>query len=970
MAGCALLTGGGAGGDAGQAAAAKPAAAGASAPAGAAVAKAPAAAASAPKPVTPAKPATAAASGPARGVAAATGGSAPAGATPGAPTTPTPPGPGAAPPAPPPAPGQPPPFATIIKDTKKIDGLFAVWQKDERIWLELQPSDFDKPFFLSPKIASGIGEAMVFGGLMVNAPNLVQFRRVYNQVQLVALNSEQVAQAGTPAARAVAVAASVSLLASTGVASQPHPDRKSVLVDGNALFMGDMLGIAAHLQRSFRQGYGFDARNSVVSQVRGKPDLLVVEVNGHYATGAIAVPQPGAPPGVPMPSVPQGLPDPRSMFIKLHYSLARLPEKPMQRRPADPRVGYFENYADDFTDDLVRSPRQRFVSRWRLDKKDPDAPLSEPVKPITYWLDRNIPVKYRGAITEGVLEWNKAFERIGFKNAIEVKQQPDDADFDTLDAGVASIRWMVNRAPAFGAIGPSDTDPRTGEIIDADIGIESLSTRNLRNLRANVVGLPSAAGGLGGEADWAAAARNANAALWAQVLQVAGPPAGDLRAAARACHFADQAAEQLGYALDVLGARDQIDPDSPEAQLFVLAYMKDTTMHEVGHTLGLRHNFRASHIYDDKQVSDPEFSKSKAFAGSVMEYPAINLPRPGEAMPSPFQTTLGAYDYWAIEYGYKPLPAEQEKAELYRIASRSAEPELAYATDEDNFLGVDPDALQFDLGNDPLAFATRRFDIAADLFKRQESRQLKPSEDYSILRRSLLYAVRDAGRAAGTLLRQIGGVRTLRDFPGSGRDPIQPVPAADQRAALDLLSSRVLAANVMTVSPALQRRLAPDFQERLEGMASVPTEFPLAQTVLELQRALLARLMSDGLANRLLDIEAKVDNPSQALRLAELYSRLEADVWGELQGSGDIVAPRRELQRDHINRLSALVLRPGSLSRADARAQVRGQADALAAKLERTIKRPGLSEEARLHLRDGADSLRSALAAKLDRAGV
>ena len=144
-----------------------------------------------------------------------------------------------------------------------------------------------------------------------------------------------------------------------------------------------------------------------------------------------------------------------------------------------------------------------------------------------------------------------------------------------------------------------------------------------------------------------------------------------------------------------------------------------------------------------------------------------DLSRPGERSTVAWQLALGPYDYWAIEYGYKPIAPEHEKAELQRIAARSSEPQLAYGTDEDNFLGIDPESLHFDLGNDPVAFAKKRFDIARDLIRRQESRELKPNEDYSVLRRSVGFALRDAARASGILARQIGGVRTLRDFPGS-----------------------------------------------------------------------------------------------------------------------------------------------------------------------------------------------------------
>jgi hypothetical protein len=905
-------------------------------------------------------------------VAAAAPASAPAarppGLTGGSPTAARPPGAAASgvaatPPAAP-APGQPAPFAVVVKDAIKVDGLFTAWRRDEKVWIELKPSDLNQPFFLSPKLATGIGEAGVFGGLMAR-PQVVEFRRVHNLVQMVAVNTAFIGKSGTPEGRAVAASYSPSLLSSTPVASQPHPERKTVLIDASALFVNDMVGIAPVLQRSYRQGYGLDGRNSAITKVRGTPDMLVLDVMNHYATGALAVPTPGAPPNVPAPSAPRTLPDARSLFVNLNYTLAKLPPQPMAARAADPRIGHFVHLQQDFGDDLARTPRLRHVARWRLEKKDPAAELSEPVKPITYWLDRTVPVKYRGAITEGILEWNKAFERIGFKDAIVVKVQPDDADFDTLDFGIASVRWMVNASPQFGAIGPRHVDPRSGEILDADIAFESLSSRNIRSYRSRI---------FGGDA-------SARAEAWNELLQVGSPSAAQAVAGgglhqhdALVCDHAASGAEQLGYGLDVLAAQGEIEPDSPEAEAFVLAYLKDVTMHEVGHTLGLRHNFRASRAYSDAQLSDPEFTRTHALTGSVMEYAAINLPRPGAPRTAPFQTTLGPYDYWAIEYAYKPLPAGQETAELKRIAARSAEAELAFGTDEDNFFGFDPDSLQSDLGNDPIAFARKRFDIARDLFRRQETRRLSPDEDYGALRRALRFAVLDAGRAAGSLMRQIGGVRTLRDFPNSGRDPLQPVPAAQQRAALGVLAAEVLSADSLVVSPALQRRLAPDFLERgdavLFGDADVPTDYPLAQAVHEMRRAMLAQLMSDPLAARLLDSEAKAQRPGDTLTLPELYGRLEGAVWSELADRGDIPAPRRELQREHLNRLAGALLRPSFGSRADARSLLRGRAAALLPKLETAAQRPGLSVAARVHLKDSADVLRAALAAPLQRQGV
>ncbi len=804
------------------------------------------------------------------------------------------------------------------------------------------------------------------------APQIVEFRKIHNLVQLVALNETFRAKAGTPQAHAVDAAYAVSLIGSTPVASQPDGASHGVLIEANNLFLGDTLGMAIHLQQMYRQGYTMDPRNSYFDSVRGAPDEVMFDVTAHYFTQSIATSFPNAPAGAPQPTIPSFVPDARSLFLGLHYSLARLPEKPMATRPADPRVGYFTTTVADFTNDVARTPRERFVNHWRLEKKDPAAELSEPVKPITYWLDRTIPLKYRDAITRGILEWNKAFEKIGFKNAIVVKVQPDDAAFDTLDVGITSVRWTVNAEPTYGAIGPSHVDPRSGEILDAAISIESLSSRDLRAARSQVLDLASGF--------------DIPALLQAPASELAPTARSSSRplafgADAQACMAGDYESEQADYGMDVLAARGELDPDSPEADAFVQAYLTNVTMHEVGHTLGLRHNFRGSRLDTDQQLADPEYMKTHPLSASVMDYVPINLPRPGEPAAKPFDNTLGPYDYWAIEYGYKPMPAgatpEQEKAELLKIASRDTEPGLEYGTDEDNYLGLDPGALQGDLGDDPVAYAKKRFAIARDLFARQESRTLKPTEDYAVLRRSVAYAIRDAVRSSGVLLRQLGGVATLRDFPGSGRDPMQPVPANVQRAALDTLIDGVLAADSFRISPALQRRLAPDFLERGDVSAGgdpVSTDYPVESVMLSLQRQVLAALMSDGLAQRLEDSAPKLDHPAQALAPSEVYARVTRSLWSDpanfgADGKGDIPARRRELQRDHVNHLAAVLLRTPGGVRVDLRSTLRAEAASLLPRIQAAQHRPGLSEASRLHLADCAETLRVALNAPMQRAG-
>ncbi|MFN9744777.1 MAG: zinc-dependent metalloprotease [Betaproteobacteria bacterium] len=913
-------------------------------------------------PATPATPAATSAGTPAQ----------PAQARPPGADAPAAPAAAAAPP-----PGGPPPFATVVREARRLDGPLTLWQKDDKVWIELRPAQFGKPFLLSPKIKSGIGEAFVLGGLMAYPVNgaggvqVVEFVRVHNQIRLQARNTDVSARAGTPEARAVEASYSHSLLGAAPVASQPHPDRKSVLIEANGIFLSDMLGIGMMLQRGLRQGYGLDRANSVITAVRGNDHAVTLETQSHVYTPGNAMPGLNTPPGIATPMLPRLLPDSRSMLVGLSYSLAPLPDEPMAPRPADPRVGLFTSTVLDFSDDLQMSPRQRYVNRWRLEKKDPAAERSEPLKPITFWIDRNVPLVYRETVRAAILEWNRAFEKIGFIDAIRVEQQPDDAAWDTLDFGYPSVRWMMNADPVFGAIGPSHVDPRSGEILDADIAFEGLSARSVRTLRAQVLGGgPRAASGGGFAAPFVlpqalSPTLPQTAATEGESLHADGTPHDP-----RLCLHGMLAAEQLGYALDVLEARGELDPDGPVARQFVLDYVKDSILHEVGHALGLRHNFRASRAYTEAQLADPEFTRAHGISGSVMEYNAINLAEPGRTTGMPFQTTLGPYDYWAVEYSYKPMapgtkPAA-ERAELQKIAARSAERELGFGTDEDNVVALDPEIIQLDLGADPIAFAKRRIAIARDLFKRQESRQLPPDRDYAVLRRSISFAIADTTRAMGVLARQIGAHRTLREFPGSGREPLVPVPAAAQREALDLMLQTVLGADGLTLSPALQRRLAPDFLDRAEG--AVPTDYSVQQRLLDLQRAVLNFLMSDVIATRILDGVPKFDDPGQAFSLGEMYGRLSAEVWRELDRRQPIPSARRDLQRDHVNRLSLAVVRPTGTGRADVRGQLREQARALLARLDATLKlRAPLEAETRAHLADSADTLRQALSATIVR---
>ena len=845
------------------------------------------------------------------------------------------------------------PFADVVKDARETKGLFTLWQKDDKVYVELDPDQFDRPFFFKSAINQGIGEGRLFGGAMtypVGVSQIVVFHKHGQTVQLIAKNFKYTAKAGTPEAPAVAAGFSDSLLSVAPIASQPHPDKKSVLIEANALLLADIPGAASMLERVYRQPYAFDARNSAIGTTRGQPDNVTLEVSAHYALSRLVLPPP--PPAVStLPSPPITLPDVRSLFLGYHYTFAKLPDVPMHARAADERVGYFTTEVLDFTSDVPRVPVQRYANRWRLEKSDPAAPLSEPKQPIVFWLDRNIPVRYREPIKLGILEWNKAFERIGYKDAICVEVQPDNADFDTSDIRHASVRWQTVAKTSYGAIGPSVVDPRTGEILDADIGIDANNVRVVRNLRS----------------EYLPAQKDAFAAFAQAQADVSA------RGNAQMCLYDDAATEEAAFGLSLLEARGDLDANSPDVDRFVDVFLKNVTMHEVGHTLGLRHNFRASTVYTEAQLEDREFTEKNGISGSVMEYNPWNLAVKGEKQGEYQMTTLGPYDYWAIEYAYREMPAEQETAELGGIASRSSEPWLAYSTDEDvAYFAVDPAVNQLDLGSDPLAYATKRLALVRELWQRTEHLDLKSGDSYSVLRRNFTRGLNEAGQGAVYASKYVGGLTTLRDRAGSGQ-PLTPVDAKKQRAALDMLATQVLSADSFNFSPAFLRRMTVstfDIDDAQElGRPAPPLDLSIDQQVLGLQRGVLDTLMSPSIAQRLLNNAAKVDNPDAALKLSELYATLHSAVWSELRTGKDISLFRRNLQREYATRVANALVRPTQSMPADARALMRADITKLRAELARAPARQ-LSAEAKAHIAEMAALLDEAQKAPLVRQAV
>ncbi|MBI4161556.1 MAG: zinc-dependent metalloprotease [Acidobacteria bacterium] len=832
------------------------------------------------------------------------------------------------------------PFDEVVKDTEKVEGLFTFYlnREEGKFLLEVRPDQLDRTYLLSPTLESGVGEksiSLVAAGVFPNYP--VQFRKVGKNLQFVIPNIWFRADRSPEMDRAVARAFSDSLLAQVKLASQPHPERHSHLVDLSSLFLQDLEGLQPFLKEVYETPYAFEKEASHFGGLKAFPKNVEIEAVRHYKTGE-----------------PKGsftLPDPRSLFLRFRYSLAELPETGYRPRIADDRVGHFATIFQDYSTDRTETPYVRYVERWHLEKQDPAAAISPPKEPILFWLENTIPTEYRDAIREGTLAWNQAFERIGFRDAIVVNQQPDDADWDPADTRYNTLRWIV--APGFGfAQGPSRANPFTGQLFDADIRFSADMVRY----------------------------------AWAEYEEMVDPvslieppaPIWPATGARNLCDYARGAALEAAFGMHLLAARGVFGEDSPAAKRYVHDFLVHVTLHEVGHTLGLRHNFKASIIHPVSRLHDAALTAARGLTGSVMDYIPVNVAPDGQAQGEYWQTTPGPYDYWAIEYAYRPIEAtgpEAEAAELERIAGRVADAELAYATDEDTFgfspRSVDPTANLWDIGDDPIQFYRGRVDLARELWDRMEERFEKPGNRYQKFLRVFNEGVTQYLVAALNAPKFIGGIYNFRDHVGDpgGRVPFQPVPAEKQREALEFVRTAILAPDALDFPPEILNRLVPerhwDFQGTPWNLQRL--DYPIHTLVAALQAQVLNRLYHPITMSRIVDLELKSANGTDPLTLAEVFSGLRSSVWTELTSGEEIRSFRRNLQRSHLDTLIKILIAPAPGTPEDARTLARADLIDIGREAERALGRTGLDRITRAHLEESRARVDAALGAGLER---
>ena len=847
-------------------------------------------------------------------------------------------------------------FSEVTKGARVQTGIFTLYSKRDNTYLSLTPAQLDRDYLLVTQLSQGIGELGVDGGSSRRS-DLIRFHRAGDRIELWVVNPHFAATPGTPMARAVAYSFGHSVAQSFAIATMR--DNGEILIDLAPFLLSDWADLASLFQgvanqRKLSGSVFLDRERSTLQKLQLFPGNLEAEVRLTYQSNRNL--------GL------EAIADYRWIPVGVHYSFLELPGTPMRPRYADERVGYFISAIKDFSRDTAESFFVRFVNRWRLEKRNPGAALSEPVKPIVYYIDRTVPTEWRPWVRAGILEWNRAFEEAGFRNAIQVLDAPEDTLWSAEDARYSTVRWTATNRSVY-AVGPSNVDPRTGEILNADILVSAAWIQTWRGESGEYVA-PVAAVRATFIEDSAASAPNGETRL---------------------CSLAEGLRRQGSLTRALLATRQPRKRAGAAARLYIGQALKALIMHEIGHTLGLRHNFRGSAGVTRAQLADKSYTRTHAHGVSVMDYSPPTLALDPAKQGDYYASTVGTYDRWAIRYGYTPLATSQsgstakgsgdmmpdwqpdaELKGLRSIAREAADPSHLYGTDEDagfGGLGLDPTVSRYDQTDDPLGWARERVSLINSLFDSLPARMVAPGQGYARLRAAFTDLLNDRWYATLVTTKYLGGAMTARDHRGdpSARPAFVTVPAAVQRQALAFIAEAGFGEEVYRFSPQLLSHLGPN---RWRHWGSMPgtdgrIDFPLHDWAMTQQSALLGQLLDPAVLSRIRDAELRAPPGEPTVTIPELFATLTAAIWSETgTPSRNITSVRRDLQRLYLNNLIRMIVNPLPDTPEDARTLARSTLAELGAQLDRA-RRAELDAYTRAHLVDSRERINQALHAQL-----
>ena len=862
------------------------------------------------------------------------------------------------PPAPAPAPPEFPLQAEAFKDYEQVvssidkaPSLMQIWvrRKDNQMLGVLPEGYAGKKFFIALTVASGERYAGLQAGDMY-----VYWRRVDKRMVLVAPQIEvrSTGEAESKASvqrlftdRVILDVPIVTLMPGPG--QLPVIDLDSLLVGEAAKFYGPMVA-------------GAKTQLATIKTAKAFPGNVEIAFELPMANG---------------------------IMKSLHYSISEITPNPSYHaRLADERIGYFTTTFSDLGKYQAEENRVRYINRWHLEKADAAIKVSPPKNPIVFYIESTTPIRYRRWVREGVLMWNKAFEKVGIANAIEVYYQDAATgahmEKDPEDVRYNFVRWLNNNIGT--AIGPSRVDPLTGQILDADIVLTDGWIRHYwKQFNEVLPGLamegmsPATLAWLQTRPQWdprvrlaSPASREAVAAeLMSHGLQPYGGHdmvsvdptlvgsndydglvgrtsqfSGLCRAAE--CKSLDLAVMRFSFdlMLDAISSadgdgkkkdepkKDEVKKDEPKKdepkkeepkkedpkelldgvpEWFVGPLIAELVAHEVGHTLGLRHNFKASSIYSLEKINSAEMKGKKPFAGSVMDYLPINMFnwQDKDKQGDYGMIDVGPYDFWAIEYGYTNT---EKPDDLKAILSRAAQPDLQYATDEDT-MGPDPLARRYDFASNPLEYARKQMELAQFHRGRLIEKFVKDGQSWSRVRSGYEMTLAVQTRALSMMSGWLGGAFVHRDKKGdpNGRPPIEVVPAATQREALKFVIETTFRDEAFGLNPELLRRMTVDkWLDDYRAALEDPT-WPVHDRVMGIQTMVLTRLLNPGSLGRVYDNEILTPAKEDMVTLPEIFKTVESEVWSELDKTEGkhsdrepmISSLRRNLQREYVERL-------------------------------------------------------------------
>ncbi|MEQ1898531.1 MAG: zinc-dependent metalloprotease [Vicinamibacterales bacterium] len=758
----------------------------------------------------------------------------------------------------------------VTKEARTDEGVFTVHRIKERLLYEIPKTMLDREFLLVTTIARTT-EGSGYGGQEVGS-RVVKWMRQGDRVLLRGISYRIVADPAKPIARAVQAANYDAIIMAFPI--QALGKDEASVIDVSRLFTTDVPEFSARQQVRAR---AFDASRSFVERAVSFPRNVEVESTQTFNNPPEAAgPMPG--PGGPV--------RPGSASVLVHYSMVLLPETPMQPRLFDERVGFFNLRQIDYGKDEARAPVRRYIRRWRLEKKDPAAAVSEPVTPITYYVDPATPTKWVPYVKRGVEAWQASFEAAGFRGAIVAKDAPtpaEDPDWSPEDSRYSVLRWLPSTVE--NAYGPHIHDPRTGEILESDIQLH----QNLMNLVR----------------DW-------------YVVQV-----GAL----------DPRARHLPLPDDLMGRLVQM-----------------VVTHEVGHTLGLQHNLKASAMYPAAKMRDKVWVKTMGFTPSIMDYARMNyVAQPEDGFdPDDLIPRIGPYDTWAIKWGYSPVAnaadADAEKSTLDTWArEQDATPWLRFSTPDAR--GSDPADNMEAIGDDDAVASTRagvkNLERLAGMLV---SATADPGEPYDDLEELYSRMLGQWTLEMNHVAALVGGVRSQQKHNGQDGLRFTPVPLAQQAAATAFLIEQAFHVPASFVKPDMLRRIEP-----AGALGRIRTS----------QVRVLDNLLGSARLNRLAEQEA-IDGVAAYAPTAFLAD-VRKGVWSESYGTTAprVNAFRRNLQRAHIDamaeRVSGRTAAPD-----DVRALFRGELKTLDADL-RLARSRTTDRATALHLEDARAQIAKAL---------